>query len=286
MTGAVRHLWTVAEPFHALTYFAPESHHAFEAAGWRGFWRGYFAGRSAPLGVVPAEVATATFFGFHPDFVARAIPSIWSQLGPADAIAARLEGVDRATVAIFGADLPGVDATRAATDLRRAIDGTPVVGRTLFAANVGLSWPEAPHLALWHAVTLLREHRGDGHVSALVDAGLDACESHALRISGDGLPLDSIQPYRGWTEPDWDDAAARLRNRGLVDDRGRTTAQGKATRAEVEACTDRLSAPLVAGIRDPDLVIDVLDAIAHRLREAGTIPYPNPIGVPPPVTPG
>src|SRR5262245_664750 len=94
VTAPARPLWTRAEPLHALTYFAPESHAAYEAVGLRGFWRGYFAGRAAPLGTVAAPVVTATLFGFHPDFVARAIPSVWELVTPAGAIAARLAGID------------------------------------------------------------------------------------------------------------------------------------------------------------------------------------------------
>ncbi|MGZ4688430.1 MAG: SCO6745 family protein [Acidimicrobiia bacterium] len=282
MNVDARHLWTVAEPLHALTYFAPESHEAFEAAGLRGFWRGYFAGRAAPLRAAPATVVTATFFGFHPEFVARAVPSIWSLVEPDAAIAARLEGIDRAMRNIWGADLPSHDAARAAAELRDAVERSPVAGRPLYAANTGLDWPEAPHLALWHAVTLLREHRGDGHVSVLTVAGLDACEAHVLRIADDGLPLESIQPYRGWGEADWADAATRLRDRGWLSDGGATTTEGARARAAIEAETDRLSGELVARIANPELVVTALELVTHRIMRSGTIPYPNPVGVPPP----
>ncbi len=282
MSADARQMWIVAEPLHALTYFAPESTEAFEEAGLHGFWRGYFAGRAAPLGAAPAGMVTATFYGFHPDFVARAIPSIWSLITPAGAIEARLAGVDRAMRRIFGEDLGGLDMARAAQALRYAVDETPVTGLPLFGANVGLEWPEPPHLALWHAATLLREHRGDGHVNTLGAAGVDPCEAHVLRIAADGSPLDSIQPYRGWTEENWADAAARLRDQGWIDDNGLITPAGSRARAAIEDDTDRLAAALVERVRDPDLVMDVLGAITARLRRDEVIPYPNPIGVPPP----
>ncbi len=57
-----RRMWTLFEPIHAVTYFAAEARAAFEAAGVRGFWRGYFAGRSAPLGRVTAAPVTASFY--------------------------------------------------------------------------------------------------------------------------------------------------------------------------------------------------------------------------------
>jgi len=281
-----RRLWMVAEPLHALTYFAPESRDAFEAVGLRGFWRGYFAGRAAPLGRSPAELVTATFFGFHPEFVARAIPSIWSVVEPSGAIAARLDGVDHALERVFGRDLPPDEVVAAAGPIRRSLESGRVDGRALFGANQALDWPRAPHLALWHAVTLLREHRGDGHVNALLAAGVDPCEAHVLRIADDALPLDSIQPYRGWNEKDWADATERLRDRSWIDDTGRTTPEGSQVRAEIERDTDRANAVVVDRIEDLDRVLRLLGSIAEVLQAEGEIPYPNPIGVPAPLTPG
>ena len=75
MTPA-RHLWTLFEPLHAVTYFAPEARAAFENAGLRGFWRGYFAGRAAPLGAVSAAPVVALFFSFAPPLLPpKAAPS-------------------------------------------------------------------------------------------------------------------------------------------------------------------------------------------------------------------
>jgi hypothetical protein len=283
VTDATRRLWTRAETLHALTYFAPESHAAFEAAGLRGFWRGYFAGRAAPLGTVPAPMVTATFFGFRPEFVERAIPSVWSLVTPADAVSARLAGVDAALARIgigAGDDVPGASATLAS--IRRAVDAAPTAGRPLYAANVALEWPSDERSALWHAATLLREHRGDGHVAALVAADLDPCAAHVLRIAADDVPIDSIQPYRGWSDEDWRDAADRLSARGLLDRDGRITEAGSAMRADVEATTEQAADDLVRRIGDVDDVIATFDALAARVNAAGEIPYPNPIGVPAP----
>lgn len=284
MTGAARALWIVAEPCHALTYFAPEAHDAFEAAGLRGFWRGYFAGRAAPLGECRASVATATFFGFRPDFVGRALPHVWESVTPEDAIEARLDGAQRAITGVAG-DLPA-DAVRVATAVRRAAEEAPVGGRALFASNLELPWPATPARGLWHAATIVREHRGDGHVAALVAAGLDPCESHALRVAADAVPLDSIQPYRGWDDDDWSNAAVRLRARGLLSGDGRPTPEGLAVRAGVEAETDRASATLVDRIEDLDVVMRAYGSIATAVGRAAVVPYPNPIGVPAPETSG
>jgi hypothetical protein len=282
VTTGARRLWTVTEPVHALTYFAPEARAAFAATGLRGFWRGYFAGRAAPLGRAPAQLVTATFFGFHPAFVARAVPSIWDVVNPAAAVDARLAGIDAAMHTLFGNDLPTLDLAPAVDGLRAAIEATPTAGRPLFGANVELPWPEAPHLALWHAATLLREHRGDGHVAVLTAAGLDGCSAHVLRIVADDLPLDSIQPYRGWDEVDWAAAADRLRAEGWLDGGGRITHAGAELRLMIETDTDRLSAALVDRMPDVDAVATAVAPLAERIGSTGVVPYPNPIGVPPP----
>ncbi|HEY3724412.1 MAG TPA: hypothetical protein VGN59_13760 [Acidimicrobiia bacterium] len=273
-------MWVQTEPIHALTYFAPESHEAFEAAGLRGFWRGYFAGRAAPLGPAPAGLVTATFFGFRPDFVARAVPAVWAQLSPAEAVRTRLAGIDAATRRVLGHEIPRDAALDAADEVRRAVEAAPVGDRPLYGANAALPWPTDAYPALWHAATLLREHRGDGHVGALVAAGVDPTEAHLLRIVDDGLPLDSIRPYRGWSDEDWSAATARLLDRGWIDDQGHATMAGSATRAGIERETDRLSADLTARIDDLDAVMAVLTAATAAVRKADAVPYPNPIGVP------
>jgi hypothetical protein len=275
-------MWRQAEAIHALTYFAPESHEAFEAAGLRGFWRGYFAGRAAPLGPAPAGLVSATFFGFRPDFVARAVPAVWAQLSPADAVRTRLAGIDAATRRVLGHEISKDAALDAAHRVRRGTDAAPVGDRPLFGANAALPWPTSAYPALWHAATLIREHRGDGHVGALVAANVGPTEAHVLRIADDGLPLDSITPYRGWSDEDWSAATGRLRDRGWIDDRGRTTAAGSAVRAMIERETDALSADLVRRIDGLDAVMTVLTTAAAAVRQADAVPYPNPIGVPPP----
>jgi len=284
VTTPARQVWQLAEPYHAVMYFAPEAHAAFERVGLRGFWRGYFAGRAAPLGPVGAGVVTASFFGFHPAFVARALPSIWSMVTPAVAMDARLAGVDDALRLIIGDDLPITGLRDAAARCRRALEACDPAGRPLFAANLEVDWPAEPQLALWHATTLLREHRGDGHVAALTLAGIDPCEAHVTQIAASGASPDTIQPYRGWNDGDWAAATERLRARGWLDDDGRLTADGRAGRERVEHDTDRLAAEPVDRLGDMGLetVAGVLAPLTARLVETGLIPYPNPIGVPAP----
>ena len=268
------------EPIHALTYFAPESQQAFEAAGLNGFWRGYFAGRAAPLGAVEAGVVTALFFGFHPSFVERAVPNVWSRCTPATALHARLAGIDAA----WGVHLPDTNRSqlrRVAFILRTAIDTVIDDRRPMFAANAALEWPDEPHLALWHATTVLREHRGDGHVAALNLHQVDPCEAHILRIAQSGESVASIKPYRGWSDEDWIDAIGRLASRDLLDETGQITPGGAEVRDGVEAMTDRLAREPVTAIQtELAELASVLTPIVASLT-GRVIPYPNPMGVEP-----
>jgi hypothetical protein len=279
-----RRLWTLVEPFHAVVYFAPEVPPAFEAIGLRGFWRGYFAGRAAPLGAVGRGVVTACFFGFHPDFVARAIPSIWSIATPERALEARLVGVNVALRRLVDVDGRHTEIVEAAALIRAGLEGCSAAGRPMFGANAEMEWPSDPHLALWHATTLLREHRGDAHVAALTVAGLDPCEAHLTQIAASGASPETITPYRGWTDQDWRDATIRLRSRGWLDDAGRPTEQGRSVRSRVERDTDRLAAEAIQRLRPDEVVrlLELLGALVTPLVESGAIPYPNAMGVPRP----
>lgn len=290
MDAAVaRRLWTLYEPVHAVTYFAPEVAPAYEAAGVTGFWRGYFAGRAAPLAPAPAEVVTATFFGFDGDFVARAIPSIWSLVTPEAALDARLAGARAALDAALGPATPEEEV--AADLLRRAAEAAVaagVGGRPLFAANAALPWPATdagPRATLWHAATLLREHRGDGHIAALVAADLTGVEGGVLAVATGPLTAERVQGIRGVPPEAWDAARARLADRGLVDgDTGAATDAGRALKQAVEAATDRAAIrPWEALGADEVARLDAaLAPLADRLWAVGVIPDPNAIGVPRP----
>jgi hypothetical protein len=168
--------------------------------------------------------------------------------------------------------------------LRGALERCHGEGRPLFSANVDLEWPDEPHLALWHATTLAREHRGDGHVAILTARGIDPCEAHLLKLAAEGNPLAIIRPYRGWVESDWEDAAQRLSRRAWFNGAGQLTAEGRHVCEEIETATDGLASELLSYLDDgqKERLAALLTPIAQRLMESGSIPYPNPIGVPAP----
>jgi hypothetical protein len=281
MQAPARALWQCVEPYHAVTYFTDETRTAFEAIGLRGFWRGYFAGRAAPLGAVPPGPVAAIFYGFHPDFVARAIPDVWDIVSPEAAIAAREEGAGNALTHRLDVHDPAI--ARAARLVLQATDGCDPFARALFAANHDLEWPRTPHTALWHGCTLLREHRGDGHVAALYAADVDPCEAHVLRLAVTGVGRESIAPYRGWGDADWSAAADRLTEKGWLNDAGTATAAGADAHAAIETDTDRMAEGPVRALGEDGLaeLLGIMRPLAAALAASGTIPFPNPIGVPP-----
>ncbi|XVV14912.1 SCO6745 family protein [Actinoplanes sp. CA-131856] len=237
-----REFWSLFEPLHAVTYFTPQAAAAFEAAGLTGFWRRYFAGRAAALGAVGAGPVTAAFFGFAPRMVERALPSVWTRITPPDAVAARTAGAAAALSALFEGVAPSTVAA-AADALEETARAVMLPGRVLAAAHADLPWPREPVARLWHAATILREHRGDGHVAALLTASVDGCESLVWRAGLDGGRLREVtQPARGWTDEEWRAAGERLADRGWLTSEGVATEAGRDAYAEVEALTDRLAA--------------------------------------------
>jgi hypothetical protein len=281
-----RSMWTLFEPIHAVSYFAPQARSAYEQAGLRGFWRGYFAGRAAPLGPAGAAVVTASFYNFAPAFVARAIPGVWELIAPEQALRIRLAGAVSALGGLL--DDRSAEVTAAADLLWQAAGELDCAGRVLAAANAVLPVPEgkSPGLArLWQAVTLLREHRGDGHFAALTAADIDGCEAVALRCCLD-LRREDLQPVRGWTDQEWEAALGRLADRGWVGADGDLTAAGRDAHAAVENATDHAAARPWTRL-GPEATADVVKVITPlALACARVLPYPSPVGVPAPGTLG
>jgi hypothetical protein len=276
MTSA-RRLWSLFEPLHAVTYFTPQAASAFEAAGLTGFWRRYFAGRAAPLGAVGPGPVTAAFFGFAPAMVDRAFPGVWARITPPAALEARADGARAALTAVF-AGLPPAAVADAADALEAAARRVDLPGRVLAAAYTDLVWPADPVGRLWHAATLLREHRGDGHVAALLTAGVDGSESLVWRVGVDGGRLREVtQPARGWTDEEWEAAIARLAKRGWLHADGTATDAGRDAYHNVEALTDRLAAGPWERLGDAETerCAELLAPLAERAW--AVLPDDNPI---------
>ncbi|WP_219413954.1 SCO6745 family protein [Pseudonocardia nigra] len=232
------------EPLHAMTYFAPETEEHLTAAGLKPGRMSYFAGRSAPMGAVGAPVVAATFYNFNPDLVARHIPAAWTLVDPATLVAARFVAVDATLRRMLGDDVvASPEVAEAAGLARRAAEACACEGRPLAAAHAEVKWPDAPHLVLWHALSILREHRGDGHVALLLGAGLSGLEALVTATAtGRAFLPEFAMASRGWSREQWDGAVAALRDRGVLDADGALTVEGAGLRKQIEHDTDRLGA--------------------------------------------
>ncbi len=241
---------------------------------------GYFAIRAAPLGRVNSEVVEAAAFNFHPTMVRRAIPAAWALADPADIVRVRA----RAAATALRAATPDVDEVAGAVQpvLSEVIAAARPEGRPFFAANQTVPGLSDPVEQLWQSATALREHRGDGHVAALVVAGLDGCEAHVLAGAAKGLDPELFLSNRGWTAQDWARASDRLARRGLVAADGTLTPRGRDLSGGIERTTDELAAAPLAGLDDEVLhrAIGALSGVARAVVESGFMPFPNPIGLP------
>jgi len=268
-----RLLWTVVEPLHAVVYFAPEIRAAGKTAGLRGFWDTYFAFRAAPLGPVGAAGVVGAFAGFEPGMVARSLPSAWSRASVETCLATR------ASVSAEVLRAVGVtpEACAAAVSLLSPMALDPT-GRPLGAANAAVPLPEDPVAAMWQVATTLREHRGDGHVAALVTAGLSGLDAQHLQTVAKGLDPETMRQARGWSPEQWAAARDCLVARELLDDDG-LTITGADVLASVEELTDAAAWQESLPVDD---VVEVLGSAATAVWESGVLPEGNPIGLPRP----
>lgn len=267
------------EPVHGVTYFAPEARAALDGLGYRGFWMGYFAARSAPLGPVPRQVVAAIFYNFAPERVAKALPAAWEVAGPDAALRARQES---AVAALRRYGLGEDETIRIAAELAgKAARNAPLDARPLFAANLALPWPDDPLAALWHATTLLREHRGDGHVAVLAAAGISGRESNVLHAAAGGVPRAYIARTRDYDEAAWRHHEQRLIERGLLDDDGSLTAAGRELKDHIERSTDALALSALDALDDDEVetLFRALTPITRAVVAGGDVPALTPMGL-------
>ncbi|MGD0683883.1 MAG: hypothetical protein ABSA03_02090 [Streptosporangiaceae bacterium] len=285
---------------HSLIYFAPETEERLVAAGLEAGRMCYFAGRSAPMGAVSGGVVAATFYNFNPALVARCIPRAWQLASPAAIVSARFAAADAALTRLLGPEvIASGDMTTIAGLVREAAGACSAEGRPLYAGHADLDWPSAPHLVMWHGLSLLREHRGDGHVAALVAAGLSGIDALVTHVAtGEGFVPGFARASRGWSRPEWDDAVESLVARGLLkgggapapegsdalaaegsdvfapEGLGALTPAGYALRAHVEQETDQMASPPWQHLGDErtEEVIRIGKAMTRAALSAGAFP--------------
>jgi hypothetical protein len=227
---------------HAAHYFSPDLGRELAAIGVTHPRAVNFAVRSAALGPVGPGAVTAAFYNYKHELVAEHVPAVWRTAAPERVLAARARAVDATLRRLLGEEAVASDEMAEAARLAlRATEACSRTARPLYSAHADLPVPQEPHLAYWHAATLLREHRGDGHLAALMSAELDGLEALVTHTAtGRGMTPPWVFTTRGWTQQEWDAAVERLRERGLLDADGELTERGTALREEIEAETDRL----------------------------------------------
>ncbi|KRE62724.1 hypothetical protein [Nostocoides sp. Soil756] len=281
------------EPYHLVSYFGPHVDGVRDelGIGWLGSYTGMRAG---PLGEVPGAVVAAAFFGFRPAAVEKAWGLARQGRSPGDLDALRTRCVDAGLREALGDAVSSPELARVADGLRSVLAGADHGGRVLGAAYAALPWPDEPHLALWHAATVWREWRGDGHNAALVAAGLRPLEALVLYdawvratspagAGARGRPF--LQPSRKWTDEEWDAATAALTDAGLLaaspagDGAAPTiSAEGRQLRDGIESTTDAASAAVWVGVEDAAGLLTAARPFVKAVIDTGWLPGTRPKG--------
>ncbi len=265
-----------SDKFHSAGYFAPETLGELIDVGLTPGRMGYFASRAAAMGAVSAPTVVATFYSFSPRAVHRWIPAAWALATPAAVQAARRRGVEAGLRRLLGPAADSTEVDQAADLARTAAAFITSAGRPLGAAHAALDWPESPLMVLWHALSILREWRGDGHVAALVESGLDGISALVTHTAtGRGFAADQVMRMRGWSEREWADAVADLSRRGLLTPDGQHLSDaGERLRVDVEDRTDTNAARVWErlGAADSERLVRLVEPLQRAVIEAGAYP--------------
>jgi hypothetical protein len=167
--------------------------------------------------------------------------------------------------------MPGL--VRAADLLAKASLSAPTEGRMMYAGLRAMPMPDDSVARLWFAANMLREHRGDGHIVALVSEQIGGTESHVLNALAHGIyPAESFGRIHHLPPARLAEVMTGLRDRGLLDRDGHFTDEGRATKARIEALTDTLAEAPYEGLDAVELddLISSLEPISSRLEATGS----------------
>jgi len=270
VNSMARRMFELVEPIGVIPYSADEPNEAMFALGFTNYWDTYFAGRAAPLGLTTAEVVDALFYSFAPGEVARHIPRVWRITTPEAAIAARQTGCVKALRRILGDKVDSPDFARAADLLIRAATSAPSEGRPMYAALRAIPIPDEVVARLFHAASLLREHRGDGHIAALMVEGVGRLEAHVLLALHMNMPAERFGRLHHLPAVQLAAVIDGMRDRGLIGNDGWLTELGRAVKQGVEALTDDLAAKPYESLEADELaeLVATLEPLATLLLAA------------------
>src|SRR3954452_16488874 len=270
MNSMARRMFELVEPIGVIPYSADELNDTMFALEFTNYWDTYFAGRAAPLGVVPAEVVDALFYNFAPGEGARHIPKVWSTTTPEAAIAARRTGCANALRRILADHIDSPAFARATELLVKAATSAPLEGRPMYAALRALPVPDDVVVRMFHAASLLREHRGDGHIAALMTEAIGRLEAHALFALGMDMPAEKFGRIHPLPAPQLAAVIDGMRDRGLIGDDGWLSQRGRAVKERVEGLTDDLAAKPYESLAPGELdeLMSTLEPLATLLLAA------------------
>ena len=234
-----RAMFQVYEPIVLTGSGAPEVQTMCKQLGLSQNRMSYYAVRAAALGPVAAEVVSATFYHHTLEMVSPAIPLAWSLASPDKIVAARFKAVDQAFRRLLPKQIGSPEIAEALELVREATLGCSIAGRALFAAHAALPWPTEPHVALWHGLNLFREHRGGGHIIAVMAAQFTPNQAAPILTAATGEARNSRSAR--WPDDIWDQTVTDLQGRGWLDDAGLLTDRGLAARTHIEDETDDLA---------------------------------------------
>ena len=267
LVRAARRAWSGLEALHVVGYFAEETREEYVALGLHPRLS-YFPARAAAMGAVGPAVTEATFYVFAPWLHAAALPAAWETTTPERLVQARRDGTARALQRVVGSP----DVSEALAVARRVTEALTAPGRPLYAAHAGLDWPDDDLLALWHAATLVREHRGDGHVAVLTASAVGPVEATVL----DGLWSGRsrfLRSTRGWSDDELAAATGSLVGRGWVEGDTLTDA-GRTAREHLEQRTDAAGRAgwEHVGLADTERLADLLAPVREAVVGSGVLP--------------
>jgi hypothetical protein len=270
MNAIARRMFELVEPIGLIPYSADEPNEAMFALGFTNYWDTYFAGRAAPLGHGPAEVVDALFYSFAPGEVARHIPKVWRITTPELALSARQLGCANALRTILGDRVDAPSFARTTELLVRAATSAPLEGRPMYAALRAIPIPDDVVVRLFHAASLLREHRGDGHIAALMVEGVGGLEAHALVALDMNMPPEKFGRIHHLPTPQLAAVTDGMRERNLIGADGWLSEEGRAVKQRVESMTDDLAAKPYEGLEPGELdeLMAALEPLAAVLLAA------------------
>src|SRR4029079_6236116 len=270
MNPIARRMFELVEPIGVIPYSADDPNEAMFALGFTNYWDTYFAGRAAPLGLPTAEVVDALFYNFAPGEVARPIPEVWRTHTPHAAMAARQTGCVKALRRILGAHVNSAAFARTAELLIKAATSAPSEGRAMYPSLRAIYVPYEVVARLFHAASLLREHRGDGHIAALMVEGVGGLEAHVLLARDMVMPAAKFGRIHHLPAAQLDAVIEGMRARGLVGDDGWLSDEGRSVKQRVEALTDDLAAKPYESLEPDefDELVTTLEPLAPPLPPA------------------